>query len=89
MANSYLSPKKEAAFKLLALALNHPASEQTTKARTASLLARIEPELFSSAIEAAWERAKAKGVEALVAEVLILASLSQPSGYPPSSSAPG
>jgi tetratricopeptide (TPR) repeat protein len=64
--------EKEAALDFLALALNHPASEQTTKDRATRLLAKVEPELPPSEIEAAWERAKAKGLEAIVAETLRL-----------------
>jgi tetratricopeptide (TPR) repeat protein len=62
--------EKEAALEFLALALNHPASEQTTKDRATRLLAKIEPKLSPPLIEAVWERAKAKGLETVVAETL-------------------
>ena len=40
------------------------------KGRATRLLAKIELELSSPVIEAAWERAKAKGLETIVAETL-------------------
>jgi hypothetical protein len=62
--------EEEVALELLALALNHIASEQTTKDRATRLLAKIEPELSRPMIEALWKRAKVKGLEAIVAETL-------------------
>jgi tetratricopeptide (TPR) repeat protein len=62
--------ENEMIVELLSLALNHPASEKATQDRATRLLAKVETQLSPPAIKVAWEQAKAKGVETVVAEIL-------------------
>jgi hypothetical protein len=56
---------------LLALVINHPASEQATKNRAVYLLAAVESELPADAITAAITKAKEQSLEAVVATQLM------------------
>lgn len=54
----------------LALAVDHPATEQNTRERSAHLLARLEADLPPSLVEAALARGRARSLDAVVAEIL-------------------
>jgi tetratricopeptide (TPR) repeat protein len=62
---------KEVAVELLAVALNHSASEQSTKDRAVRLLAEIEAELPRSTLTKVWERGKTRSLEAVVRDMVI------------------
>jgi predicted ATPase len=58
------------AVEILALVINHPASEQATKDRAIQLLAEREPELPADAIAMAIKRSRSRTLEATVAAIL-------------------
>jgi predicted ATPase/predicted Ser/Thr protein kinase len=62
--------QKERALELLALFIHHPLSFQSTKTRAAPLIAELESELPPDVVAAAWERGRARDLEATVAELL-------------------
>jgi tetratricopeptide (TPR) repeat protein len=62
--------EKERALELLALVFHHPASWQWVKDRAAPLVAQLEAELPPDVVAEAYERGRARDLEATVAELL-------------------
>jgi tetratricopeptide (TPR) repeat protein len=62
--------KRERALELLALVLHHPANWQYTTERAESLVAELEAELPPDMAAAAWERGRARDLDATVAELM-------------------
>ncbi len=58
------------ALEWLALAVNHPATDEHTRAKSARLLAQLETELPCSVVEAALAQGQAKPLETVVAGIL-------------------
>ncbi|MBE7553109.1 MAG: tetratricopeptide repeat protein [Anaerolineales bacterium] len=63
------------ALEWLALAVNHPATEQNTRERSAHWLAQLEAKLPRPVVEAALARGQAESLDAVVAGILAPASL--------------
>jgi tetratricopeptide (TPR) repeat protein len=65
-----LEGERERALELLALVVNHRLSWQMAKDHAAPLIAELEAELSPEAVQAAWERGRARDLEATVAELV-------------------
>ncbi len=61
------------AIEWLVLAVDHPATEQNTRERSAHLLAQLEAEMPRPVVEAALARGRAKSLDAVVTEILTAA----------------
>lgn len=75
-ADDRLNPDAQiTALEWLALAVNHPATEQNTRERSAHWLAQLEAKLPRPVVEAALARGQAESLDAVVAGILAPASL--------------